>query len=725
MGIDVSDHLEAHPVSARVPLLAEPTRDPNWVIVDEGFTLTREHEVESLFSVGNGHSGTRGSLAEGSPMSTPATVVAGVYDAQPGTVASLVTIPDWTHLSITIDGHTLRMDRGHSLEHRRILDFRQGLHWREWRYQDADGRITRIRFCRLASLADRNLLVQCVWITPENYDGQIVADAHLIGLATQIVNNRTKVAVAVADRIVGPDAEEIGASELMDGRRGFQVTAGQTYRIDRVAALYTSRETDRPDEKARRHSSEALRNLENVVERHCQAWLTKWREADLQIKGDRFAQQAMRFAFYHLMSSANPQDEFVSIGARGLTGHGYRGHVFWDTEIYMLPFFLLCEPAAARALVMYRYHTLPAARAKAARNGYQGALYPWESVDGEEATPPYAIAPDGEVVRILTGEQEQHISADVGYAVWNYWWSTGDDSFLLSAGLEILIETARFWASRVAREEDGLYHIRGVIGPDEYHVAVDDNAYTNGMAQWNLETAAELTALVAEQWPESWQALRYRLGFEDEERERWTQIARDMYTGFDEKTGLFEQFRGYFKLEDIDLTPYESRAAPMDILLGRERIAQSQVLKQPDVLMLIYLLWDRFPEDVRRVNFEYYEPRCDHGSSLSPAIHALLAARLGKMQLAEQYFRQSAEIDLANNMGNAAAGVHVGALGGLWQAVVFGFAGLNLSQNDPTYDPKLPASWQRLSMRFHHRGRWHDVTLSNSGDPINTAVSAS
>ena len=725
MGIDVSKNLEARSVWARALLLAEPTRDPDWIIVDEGFTLTREHEVESLFSIGNGHSGIRGSLAEGCPMSTPATVVAGVYVAHPASVASLVTIPDWTHLSITVGDHTLRMDQGHNLEHHRILDFRQGIHWREWRHQDEDGRITRIRFCRLASLADRNLLVQCVWITPENYSGQIVADAHLTGLATQVVNNHTKVAVAVADRVVGPDAEDIGSSELMDGRRDFQVAAGQTYRIDRVAALYTSRETDEPDEEARRKSSEALQDLEDVIDRHRQAWLAKWREADLQIEGDHFAQQAMRFAFYHLMSSANPQDEFVSIGARGLTGAGYRGHVFWDTEIYMLPFFLLCDPAAARALVMYRYHTLPAARAKASRNGYRGALYPWESVDGEEATPPYAIAPDGEVVRILTGEQEQHISADVGYAVWNYWRATGDVSFLLNAGLEILIETARFWASRVTREDDGRYHIRRVIGPDEYHVSVDDNAYTNGMAQWNLQTAAELTALVAEQWPETWHALSCRLGLEDEERDRWIDIARDMYTGFDEKTGLFEQFRGYFELEDIDLTPYESRAAPIDILLGRERIAQSQVIKQPDVLMLIHLLWDRFPDDVRRVNFDYYEPRCDHGSSLSPAIHALLAARLGRMPLAEHYFRQSAEIDLANNMGNAAAGVHIGALGGLWQAVVFGFAGLNLNQDDPTYDPRLPAGWQRLSMRFHHRGRWHDVTLPNSGDRIQTTESAS
>jgi kojibiose phosphorylase len=392
--------------------------------------------------------------------------------------------------------------------------------------------------------------------------------------------------------------------------------------------------------------------------------------------------------------------------------------VFWDTEIFMLPFFVLTYPEAARALLMYRHHTLPAARAKATRLGYRGALYAWESTDtGEDVTPAFVIAPEGEVIRILTADQEQHISADVAFGVWKYWEVTGDKRFLAEAGAEILIETARFWASRAAREEDGRYHVRGVIGPDEYHETIDDNAYTNGLAQWNLEVGEQVTRLVAECWPEQWRALSRRLGLEPEEPREWLHVARHLYTGFDEKTGLFEQFRGYFSLEDIDLTAFTPRTAPMDVLLGRERIRGSKIIKQPDVVMLVYLLWDRLPPDVRRANFEYYEPRCGHGSSLSPAIHALVAARLGKIQLAERYFRQAIEIDLANNMGNAAGGIHAAAMGGLWQAAVFGFAGLLLAQEGPEHQPNLPPSWRSLSMRFHWRGQWHTITVPEiSGD---------
>jgi trehalose/maltose hydrolase-like predicted phosphorylase len=699
-----------------VELPAAPTDDPGWTLIEEGFTLAREHELESLFAIGNGYAGSRGSLAEGSALSAPATFVAGVFDAEAGSVPGLAPTADWTRLSATIDGHPLRIDRGHNLEHRRILDMRQGILWREWRHQDEAGRITRLRALRLASLADRHLLAQCVTLTPENYTGRVSIDATLIGPITLVTGSGTKVAMTVARRVGDSARRWTPSTELIHGRQSFELVLGETYRLDRIVALHTSRDMGDPHEMARRHAERAIEDVPGVIGEHTEAWRARWEASDLRIEGDPAAQRALRFAIYHLVSAANPQDDRVSIGARGLSGTAYKGHVFWDTDIFMLPFFILTYPEAARALVMYRYHTLAAARAKAARLGYRGALYAWESADsGEERTPPFVVSPDGEIVRILTGEQEQHISADVAYGAWKYWKATGDDRFLLGAGAEILIETARFWASRVQREEDGRYHIRGVIGPDEYHETIDDNAYTNGLAQWNLEVAAEIADLVAERWPEQWRVLSRRLGMEPEEPRRWRHVARDLYTGFDAQTGLFEQFRGYFALEDIDLAAFTPRTAPMDVLLGRERIQRSKVIKQPDVVMLVYLLWDRMPAEVRKANFEYYEPRCGHGSSLSPAIHALVAARLGDTALAERYFRQAAEIDLADNMGNAAGGVHAGALGGLWQAAVFGFAGLRLTEGDPEPRPKLPASWRSLSMRFHWQGRWQELTLPESG----------
>ena len=706
------ESLGGEAASQRVELPAAPTDDPAWILVEDGFTLAREHEMESLFAIGNGYVGSRGSLAEGSALSSPATFVAGVFDSEAGSVPELAPMADWTRLSAAIDGQPLRLDRGHNLEHRRTLDMRQGILWREWPHQDEAGRITRLRALRLASLADRHLLLQCVTITPENYSGRLSIDAALIGPVAQVTSSGVTVAMAVASRVVDHSGRWAPSAELIDGRQSLQVRRGETYRLDRIVALHTSRDTDEPRETARKHVERAIEAMDGVIGEHRDAWLARWEASDIRIEGDPSVQRALRFAVYHLTSAANPQDDRVSIGARGLSGTAYKGHVFWDTDIFMLPFFILTYPEAARALVMYRYHTLPAARAKAARLGYRGALYAWESADsGEDVTPPFVIAPDGEAVRILTGEQEQHISADVAFGVWSYWHATGDDRFLVEAGAEILIETARFWASRVEREEDGRYHIRGVIGPDEYHENVDDNAYTNGLAQWNLEVAAEIADLIAERWPVQWQALSDRLAIEPEEPRRWQHVARDLYTGFDERTGLFEQFRGYFGLEEIDLAKFASRSAAMDVLLGRERIQRSKIIKQPDVVMLIYLLWDRMPPEVRKANFDYYEPRCGHGSSLSPAIHALVAARLGETVLAERYFRQAVEIDLLDNMGNSAGGIHAATQGGLWQAAALGFAGLRLGGERPRHRANLPPSWRSLSMRLHWHGRWHELTL--------------
>ncbi|GAA0604196.1 hypothetical protein GCM10009416_47240 [Craurococcus roseus] len=699
--------------SADLPLW--PSADPEWVLVEEGFTPTREHEVESLFTIGNGYIGSRAALAEGSSLSAPETFIAGVFDTRPGASPELATLPEWEHLSITVEGQPLRLDLGRFLEHRRILDLRQAIVWREWQHQDAAGRLTRIRGLRLASAADRHLLVGSVAFSPENFSGLMSLDASIGGLVSKRTATGAAVALAAATRFIGFDRTT--AAEDRATPRPLRVDLGKVYRLDRVVAVHTSRDSGSPELVAREHADRAIESeLAALIDGHRSAWMERWRASDVRIGGDPAAQRALRFAIYHLLSAANPEDERTSIGARGLTGSAYKGHVFWDTEIFMLPFFTLTYPEAARALLKYRYHTLPAARRRAAQFGHRGALYAWESADtGEDVTPSLVSLPGGETIRVLTGEQEQHISADVAYAVWSYWHATGDQEFLLGAGAEILLETARFWASRAERGEDGRCHIRGVIGPDEYHETVDDNAYTNGMAKWNLLTGERVARLVAERWPERWQALSAGIGLRPDEPAEWLTVARDMYTGLDEATGLMEQFRGYFELEDIDLGAFEPRNAPVDVLLGRERVQRSKIIKQPDVVMLLHLLWDDYPPAVREANFRYYEPRCAHGSSLSPAIHALVAARLGDPELATRYFRQAVDIDLADNMGNAAGGVHAAALGGLWQAVVFGFAGLRLTDHGPEHHPNLPPHWGGLSMRIMWRGRTHDLNLPPAG----------
>jgi trehalose/maltose hydrolase-like predicted phosphorylase len=715
-----------------------PTANPTWLLVEESFNLAREHELESIFSVSNGYVGTRGSLAEGSPLSAPATFIAGIFDVDPhGSMPQLALAPDWMRLLGKISGAEFNLEKVDSLKHRRVLDLQQGILWREWRFQDRNGRISRINGLRLASLADRHLLIQTVLFIAENYSdrlhlkawieppasrpGKVVLapvpitqpqgiDNGAIKVWEWVTHTGTRVAFATATRLCIEGESNGRAIELKQAPDAesweIEVELGTRYRLDRLITVYTSRDLAQPASAAIQHLKKRLdQGIEKAIGKHVQAWEARWRSADVEIEGNNEAQRALRFACYHLISVATPEDERVSIGARALTGPAYRGHVFWDTEIFMLPFYTFTDPPSARALLMYRYHTLPAAREKARRYGYRGALYAWESADsGEETTPPYVIAPDGEVVRILTGEQEHHISADIAYAVWQYWQASGNDDFLLQAGAEIVIETARFWASRGRLEQDGCYHIRKVIGPDEYHEAIDDNTYTNGMAQWNLERAVEVAYLLAKQWPEHWRAFAARLNITEEEIRTWAEIARQMYLGYHPQRGLFEQFAGYFLLEDIDLKPYTPRTLSMDVLLGRARTQQSQVIKQADVVMLIYLLWDRFTPAVREANFRYYEPRTDHGSSLSPAIHACVAARLGHRKLAMRYFRQAAEIDLANNMGNAAGGVHAAALGGLWQTAVFGFAGMHPALGRLAFAPNCPPNWRSLRFPVQWRG---------------------
>jgi len=704
----LSAQAELYPVD----LPAVPEQRPEWVMVEAGFVPTREHEVESLFAIGNGFVGSRGSLAEGSVISAPATFVAGVFDSEPDSVVTaLARAPDWPQLSISANSTPLRLDSGEQLEHRRILDLHQGILWRQWRHRDSAGRITSIRGMRLASLADHHLLLQSVAITPENYSGSVSFDSSSLSRSSLV---RTSSGVSIATTAESHIEDPEGVWTPPPAQKGVgepekwtvQVDLGSTMRLDRLVGVHTSRESSDPMEAARERVEHAYENgIECAIAKHIAAWGERWKNSDVVIEGDAEAQRAVRFAIYHLNSVANPEDERVSIGARALTGPAYNGHVFWDTEIFILPVLTVTYPEAARAPLMYRYNTLPAARARASKLGYRGAIYAWESAyTGEDVTPSLVIMPNGEVVRVLVGEQEHHISADVAYGVWRYWQATSDVPFLFNAGAEILFETARFWASRAQREGDGRYHIRNVIGPDEYHESVDDNAYTNGMAQWNLEIAAELASHLALRWPDEWHGLCERVGMRSDETKEWLHVAENMYLGFDPQTGLFEQFQGYFGLEDIDLEAYESRTAAMDVVLGRERIQHSKVIKQADVLMLLYLLWDRFPITVHEANFRYYERRTGHGSSLSPPIHAIIAARLGHTELAYRYFRQTAEIDLANNMGNAAGGVHAAALGGLWQAIVFGFAGVELTPQGPRAHPRLPVPWREIRFAIQWRG---------------------
>jgi kojibiose phosphorylase len=725
-----------------------PEADLSWTVCRDEFALARERELESIFTVANGYVGTRGSVPELTSSSAPATYLAGVFEPgeTPGSVVELVKCPNWTRLDVIVEGVPLSLETGKVLEHRRLLNMKRGVLVRSWRHEDAEGRITRLTFTRLVSLHERHVFAQSLTLSPENYGGTITLELLLempsptgggwhAGIERDLicVEKRTPRGIIIAMAMGSVMAVEIGnepertllmhESAPVD-RWVWEASPGDTARYERTTVLYTSREEQDPLEATRRRLRKATEErFDRHFRQHAAAWDERWQAAGLRIDGDNAAQQALRFGLYHLYGSVNPADERVSVGARGLTGGSYKGHVFWDTEIYVLPVYTFTYPAAARALLMYRYHTLPAARARARKLGYEGALYAWESADsGEDVTPETVIAPGGEVVKVLTGIQEHHISADIAYAVWQYWQATGDEQFFVEAGAEIVIETARFWATRGKLEADGRYHIRAVIGPDEYHENVDDNAFTNVMAAWNLERAVETTAWLKANRPKEWRALAKQLHLRSDEPDNWRRTAEVMATGFNPATKLFEQFTGYFKLEELNLDAYRERTVPMDVILGHERIQHTKVVKQADVVALSALLWDRFPRAVHEANFRYYEPRTGHGSSLSPAIHALIAARLGDADLALRYFHKSAAVDLSNHMGNGAGGVHVATQGGMWQAVVFGMGGVRLKEDHLVIDPHLPPQWHELAFSIQWRARTLEVRISRQPQQIEVTL---
>jgi trehalose/maltose hydrolase-like predicted phosphorylase len=399
----------------------------------------------------------------------------------------------------------------------------------------------------------------------------------------------------------------------------------------------------------------------------------------------------VRFALYHLMSSVGTIGE-SAVGARGLSGHAYRGHVFWDGDLFVLPFLAATEPRAARSMLKYRLRRLPAAREAAQAERRSGARFPWESAaTGADVTPTSGRDRSGQIVPIRTGLDEVHIVGDVAWAAACYAGWSGDDAFARGPGLELLVETARYWQSRVRVDNGGSAHLFGVIGPDEYHEPVDDNAYTNVLARWNLRTAAA--------WAEANGAV------DERERGEWRATADALVDGRDPETGVYEQFAGFFDLEPLRIAEVAPRRPiTADLLLGRARVQAAQVVKQADVLMLQHVLPDEVAPDSLLPNLEFYEPRTAHGSSLSPGVHASLFARAGAPDRALDLLEMAAAVDLEDLTGTGGGGVHLATMGSVWQALAFGFAGLDPLGRRLTLSPRLPSGWRALELGLQFRG---------------------
>ncbi len=715
----------------------------NWIISEDNFDSTVLSSKETVFTIGNGYLGTRGTFEEGFPGETSATLLHGVFDDVPIGFSELANTPNWLDLRIYMNGQIFRLDEGKILSYKRILNLRTATLHRDVAWLSPAGNTLRFEFERFASLANEHLLALRCRITSMDYCGALELRASLAGhvenngwthwngqeqgqtaenLAYLCMQTR-KTGIALCEAfdmklIEGAPLQEnfwdsLGAPEKI---LKTHLQIGQSVSVEKLVSVFTSRDTTDPKTDA----LETLRSVrskgyEGLWAEHCSAWEGEWEVSNILIEGDDKADRAMRYSLFQLLIAAPRHDDRVSIAAKSLSGFGYRGHTFWDTEIFILPFFTYTRPEIASNLLRYRYHTLDGARKKAKEKGYTGACYAWESAaTGEETTPRWALLPDGGLVHIWCGDIELHITVDVVFAIYQYWQITADDGFMLNYGAEIILDTACFWGSRV--EWNGKldrYEINDVIGPDENHDHVNNNAYTNNMVRWNLKKGLEILEWLKKADPQKADLLKKKLDLSSERLADWQKIIEKIYTGFDENTGLFEQFTGFYNLKPLDLLSLEPRTRSIQSMLGIEGAQKVQVIKQPDVLMLLYLLDHEYDDEVLKANWNYYAHRTDltYGSSLGPAIQAIMATRVGDIEQAYRLFMLAAGSDLEDMRGNAAEGIHAATHGGLWQACVVGFGGLKFTPDGPVASPHLPAGWKRLQFGIQYRGKRFEFDL--------------
>lgn len=708
----------------------------DWLLRQDGYDPGRIGHRETLFTIGNGNLCLRGSFEEGHPNQTTGCFLHRVWDDVPVHFTELANLPSWWGLDLWLDDQRVRLEGAGGVWAERTLDLRTGLLRRRYGWRSDPGepelRVTHERFVSLvepngamlrtvveleegtAELRIRAAMSMHVENTGRLHWRLVGQSAGEDGVTLVTVTRATGIPVAVVLRTrVSAPAEFIpgDADGAPSAEFRLHLVAGEPVEIVRSVGIVPGLDTDRPlavaKDVAERLDSQGWAA---ALAASGEAWSQVWADCDVEIDGDPEAQFAVRYNLFQLIIAAPRFTEDASIGAKTLSGYGYRHHTFWDTETFMLPLFTFTQPDVARNMLAYRCRRLAGARAKALGNGFAGAQFPWESAGtGTEVTPKFM--PDfhdpGKLVRVWSGDIEIHITADIAHAVLQYWRVTGDDDFLHEQGAELVLDGARFWASRAVEEDDGRFHYRDVVGPDEYHERVDDNAYTNHLAAWHLRAAADVLARMERTAPAHADRLVAKLGLAAAERARWADVAARIHRPV-AASGLIEQFAGFFDLADadIDLLRSPERRKSMQEVHGFEGVQRTQNIKQPDVLMLLYLLGDDFTAEQLAANYGYYDPRTDHelGSSLGPAISAALACRAGDTARGYDHFLRAARADLLDVRGNAADGIHGASAGALWQAVVFGFAGLRLTDDGWTVAPSLPAAWTRLRFTFRHRG---------------------
>ncbi|MBC7878705.1 MAG: family 65 glycosyl hydrolase [Anaerolineales bacterium] len=691
--------------------------DP-WKIIEDGFHPQRSQVSESLFSLANEHQGVRGYFDEGySGESLTGVYLNGIYEERftegmsykgiSNRLAFMVNTVDWLYTRIEVDEEILDLAKSKFSNFRRELDFRTGELQREFVWETASGKKIQLIFLRLLSMETKELACQQIRVTPLNFSGKVTltmgidfsiqhrmfaenfwdcprtADRAILGVSKNI-GHRLFVGMKIYSET---EQISIEADKFVGVRLDVDTVEDQETVIGKCVALHTDRNPaqalDDAWERGMSQLQASPKKYEDVLKENQVYWGNFWAKSDIKIDGDADTQQGIRFCIFQMQQTYRGVIDGANIGAKGLTGEAYNGNAFWDTETYCLPFYLFSNPTAAKALIDYRYKTLPQAMERAKDLDCDGACYPVATIDGTESCTLWQHA----------SLQFQPTTA-VAYAVWHYANVTGDKAFLQLEGAELLIQICRFLASRGQWSPNGKFGYYAVMGPDEFQMMVNNNAYTNYMAKRTFEFALNVLD-------------EMNLSTRDcspAELDSWRRMSTEMIIPYDSKTKLYEQHTGFFDLPHVDVDAIPVEDFPLYHHWSYDRIYRNDMIKQPDVLMFMFLYNQSFSLEEKQANYDYYEPRCIHESSLSPSVHSILASELGRHQEAFDFFRFATRIDLDNYNRNTGEGIHTTSIAAAWMNIVYGFGGMRSDGNVLSFKPSIPSHWNGYSFQVTYQG---------------------
>ncbi|WSQ07194.1 family 65 glycosyl hydrolase [Streptomyces sp. NBC_01231] len=711
-----------------------------WAVRETDLNLEVLAQSESVFALSNGHVGWRGNLDEGEPHGLPGSYLNGVHELHPLPYAeagygypesgqTVINVTNGKVLRLLVDDEPFDLRYGRLVHHERSLDLRRGLLERTCEWISPAGSRVRVRSTRLVSLTQRAIAAVAYEVEPVDSRTRVVIQSELVaneslpesngdpraarglksplepeedfasGTRLRLVHRTRRsgfrVAVAADHVIDGPEGTTTGSESNVDVSR-LTVTSvldpGQRLRVEKLVAHGWSGVRSRPamsDQVEAALAAAAHGGWQGLLDEQ-RAYLDDfWARADVEVDGDEEIQQAVRFALFHVLQ-AGARAEQRAIPAKGLTGSGYDGHAFWDTETLVLPLLTYTAPDSVAEALRWRQHTLPTARERAAQLGLDGAAFPWRTIEGSEGS---AYWP--------AGTAAFHINAAIADAVVRYTAATGDTRFERDTGVELLVETARLWRSLGHHDHHGVFHIDGVTGPDEYSAVADDNLYTNLMARANLLAAADVCGRHPEQ-----AAL---LGVDDEESAAWRDAAEAVHVPYNDELGVHEQHAGFTRYQRWDFAGMSADQYPLMLHFPYFDLYRKQVVKQADLVLAMYMCSGFFEkycdeEQIAR-NFAYYEPLTVRDSSLSACCQAVVAAQAGHLGLAYDYTAEAALMDLADLEQNTRDGLHVASLAGTWTALVAGFGGLRRDGTSLRFAPRLPDRFSRLAFTLQVRGR--------------------